>query len=92
MLSDTRKVTFRLLPLVALFAVLTLGARVNDYWLTWDPISVAQAQEKSEEKEGSDKPLQSDDLGDATLQEALDEDAKSSAICHKPSTCIEKPK
>ena len=52
MSSDTRKVTFRLLPLVALFAVLTLGARVNDYWLAWDPISVAQAQEKSEEKRG----------------------------------------
>ena len=30
-------------------------------------------------KGGSDKALQSDDLGDATLQEALDEDAKSSA-------------
>ena len=79
MLINVRKITFRLLPVVITIGFLTLIVRVNHLNKVWEPISLAQAQDNVQEKENSnssDESIEKDDLGEATLQDALDEDAK----------------
>lgn len=79
MLGTTRKASFRLLPIVALFAAVTLVARVGSQWVSWEPIPEAQAQEKKSENPNDESSNSSDSESEATLQDAIDEERESSA-------------
>ena len=85
MIFKIRNLTFRILPLVGILAFLALAFRISDLSYLVEPISVAKAQEKNnDDKTDNSKELEEDDLGDATLQDALEEDAKSSSGPGKP--------
>tara|TARA_B100002051_G_C16689149_1_gene614430 strand:+ start:98 stop:814 length:717 start_codon:yes stop_codon:yes gene_type:complete len=73
-MSRLPKITIRFLPLVAFLAAVSLCVKLTNQDFSFKPISVAIAQD--ENKENND--------GDATLQDALDEDADSLGGPKKP--------
>lgn len=74
------KITIRFLPLVALLAAVTLCTKLTNHTFSLKPISVAIAQEEKK----SNNDVEGDNIGEATLQDALDEDSKASDGPNKP--------
>ncbi len=75
MMAKLPKITIRFLPLVAFIAAVSLGVKLTNQNFALKPISIAIAQDDNKSAEDSD--AKEDDLGEATLQEALDEDSES---------------
>ncbi|PPR78220.1 MAG: hypothetical protein CFH01_01130 [Alphaproteobacteria bacterium MarineAlpha2_Bin1] len=67
------KITIRFLPLVAFLATVSLCVKLTNENLIFKPIGVAIAQDDDKTSKENDET----ELGEATLQQALDEDSKA---------------
>ncbi len=76
------KITISILPLVAILASVTLYSKISNN--SFQPISVAVAQEDKKEDKVENNDEENIETGGATLQDALEEDSKSADGPTKP--------